>query len=64
VVLFFSANWSEECKQMLEVFNELSKDKKITEKLRVLEIEAEEHEDITLKYGIDVVPSFVFVNVR
>lgn len=49
---------------MLEIFNELSKDKVYSDKMKVLEIEAEEYEDITLKYGVDVVPSFVFITVR
>jgi hypothetical protein len=45
------------------VFNELSKEGKYTNSLAVMEIEAEEFEDISMKYGIESVPSFVFIKV-
>jgi thiol-disulfide isomerase/thioredoxin len=61
-VLFFSAKWSEECKLMNDVIVELSKDEKNSQ-LRVLIIEAEDHETITVKYGVEAVPTFVFINV-
>jgi thioredoxin-like negative regulator of GroEL len=63
VVVFFSAGWSEECKYMTGFFNELAKDKKISSSLRVLEVEAEDYEDISMTYGIEAVPSFLFLKV-
>ena len=64
VILYFSANWSDECKLIKSnIFDELSKEEKYKDYLAVLEIEAEEFEDISMKYGIESVPSFVFVKV-
>ena len=63
MILFFTANWSDECKHVNSVFEELSKDQKYLNSLKVLEIEAEEFEDASMKYGIESVPAFVFIKV-
>lgn len=61
VVLFFSANWSDECKLMSNVISELAKDEKNRNAVRFLEIEAEDNEELSIKYGVEAVPSFVFI---
>ena len=61
VVLFFAANWSEECKVMSDIIQELGKDEANRNLVRFLEIEAEDNEELSLKYGIEAVPSFVFI---
>jgi hypothetical protein len=62
-VLFFGANWSDECKLMSGVLEELVKDDKNEKMIRFLEIEAEDNEDLSIKYAIEAVPSFVFLRV-
>ncbi|CAF0709640.1 unnamed protein product [Brachionus calyciflorus] len=61
VVLFFAANWSDESKLMNNVLQELSKDERNKNVLRVLEVEAEDFEEISIKYGIEAVPTFVLI---
>ena len=62
VVLYFAAHWSDECKLMSEVIKELGKDEKNHGGLaRFLEIEAEDNEELSIKYGVEAVPSFVFL---
>jgi hypothetical protein len=63
MVLFFAANWSEECQLMTNVIGELSKDETFRNLVRFLEIEAEDNEDLSIKYGIEAVPSFIFLRV-
>lgn len=60
-MLFFNASWSEECKLMSDIIGELGKDAKVQSQARFLVIEAEDHEDVTIKYEVDAVPSFVFI---
>ena len=62
-MLFFAANWSDESKSMSDVVNLLSQDEKNKTFLRFLEIEAEEHEELCVKYGVDAVPTFIFLKV-
>ena len=63
-MLFFGAEWSEESKLMAEVLSELAKDAKYQSNTRFLQIEAEDNEQISIKYGIEAVPSFVFLKVN
>ena len=63
-MLFFAAEWSEESKLMGEVLNELDKDAKYQNNSRILQIEAEDNEQISIKYGIEAVPTFVFLKVN
>ena len=63
-MLCFAANWSDESKHMLEVVGLLSQDEKNKSLLRFLEIEAEDYEDLSIKYGVEVVPTFIFIKVE
>ncbi|GAU91682.1 hypothetical protein RvY_03892 [Ramazzottius varieornatus] len=60
VVAFFWAPWAEQCQQMNEILEELSKDSSLFS-VKFLSIEAEKLSPLTSKYGIDSVPSFVFI---
>jgi len=59
-VVHFWAEWCEPCKQMDEVLKVLGEDKKQLTLLRV-EAEKDELEDVTEKYGVSMVPHFIFV---
>jgi hypothetical protein len=48
---------------MSGVLEELVKDDKNEKMIRFLEIEAEDNEDLSIKYAIEAVPSFVFLRV-
>eukprot|EP00794_Sanderia_malayensis_P005454 gene5454-6136_t len=56
IVAFFSAAWSSECEQMKEVIDELCKEFMHS---RFLQIEAEDFPELSEKYGISFVPTFV-----
>ena len=64
VVLYFSASWSEECNLMSDVIKELAKNEKTSRSTKFLQIEAEEFEDLSVKYGIEAVPTFLFLKVK
>ena len=49
---------------MLDIIGLLSKDEKNKNCVRFLEIEAEEYEDLSMKYEIEVVPTFIFLKVK
>ncbi len=49
---------------MSNVIGEFNKDDTYRNLVRFLEIEAEDNEDLSIKYGIEAVPSFVFLRVR
>ena len=49
---------------MSNVLDELAKGREAaTSRWHCIAIEAEDHEDITLKYGVEMVPTFVFLKV-
>ena len=64
VVVFFSAEWSEESKVMAEVVGEMVKSEETSRTTRFIQLEAEEFEEISLKYNVEAVPTFVLLRVR
>lgn len=60
IVVFFWASWAEQCQQMNEILEELSKDSSLFS-VKFLSVEAEKLCKTTQKYGIESVPSFVFI---
>ena len=63
-MLFFTANWSDECKMMSDVVTLVAQDEKYKPVLRFLEIEAEDYEQQSVSYAVEAVPTFVFIKVR
>ena len=49
---------------MQDVVNELVKDHKYKNAVRILQIEAELFEDLAIRYNVEVVPTFVFLRVK
>ncbi len=64
VVVFFSAEWSDESKLMSDVVGELVKSEQISRTTRFIQLEAEEFENISLMYNVEAVPTFVLLRVR
>lgn len=62
-MIFFAAHWSEESKLMSSILQEMCKDEASKVSLRVLEIEAEDFEEISINYGVEAVPTFILVKV-
>jgi thioredoxin-like negative regulator of GroEL len=60
-LLYFWAPWAEPCKQMTEVVEELSRK---YEQLLSIQIEAEEHSEISESFDIESVPAFLVLRVR
>jgi len=58
VVVHFWAPWAEQCKQMNEVLEELSK---ANNDVVFLKLEAEEVAEISMKYEVEAVPTFLFI---
>lgn len=56
-VALFSAEWAEQCQQILSVMNELSTEQK---DLQFLNIPAEDFAEISFKHQIEAVPTIIF----
>lgn len=61
VVLFFSAQWSDESKLMGDVAEEMVKTEKVSRTTKFIQIEAEDFEDLSMKFDIEAVPTFVLL---
>jgi Grx4 family monothiol glutaredoxin len=60
VVIHFAAAWAEQCQQMGEVVNELSKDPKFAH-VTFITVDAESLAEVSYKYEIVAAPTFIFV---
>ncbi|CAL1537668.1 unnamed protein product [Lymnaea stagnalis] len=60
VVVHFAASWAEQCQQMGEVINELSKDPKFSH-VTFLTVDAESLAEVSYKYEIVAAPTFIFL---
>lgn len=60
VVVHFAASWSEQCKQMGDVANELSKDPTYAD-ISFITVDAESLAEVSYEYDIVAVPTFVFI---
>ncbi len=63
VVVFFSAEWSEESKLMADVVGEMVKSEQLSRTTRFVQLDAEEFEDTSMKYNVEAVPTFVLLRV-
>lgn len=60
-MVLFSAEWAEQCKQMLDVLNDLSKNPSYANSLQFVNVPAEDLSEISLKYNIEAVPTVLFI---
>ncbi|KAK0057643.1 glutaredoxin-3 [Biomphalaria pfeifferi] len=60
VVVHFAASWAEQCQQMGEVLNELSKDPKFSH-VTFITVDAESLAEVSYKYEIVAAPTFIFL---
>jgi len=60
VVVHFAASWADQCKQMGEVANELSKDPNYNDVIFIT-VDAESLAEISYEYEIVAAPTFVFI---
>lgn len=49
---------------MSDVVNELIKDDKLKNSIKIVQIEAEDYEKISIDYSVEAVPTFVFIRVK
>lgn len=63
MVLFFSAQWSDESKLMSDVAEEMVKSEKVSRTTKFIQIEAEDFEDLSMKFNVEAVPTFVLLKV-
>lgn len=59
-VALFSAEWAEQCQQILDVLNDLSKKTEYTSAIQFLNVPAEDLSEISLKHQIEAVPTVLF----
>lgn len=57
-MVLFSAEWAEQCVQILDVMRELTK--KPSENIQYLNVPAEDLSDVSLKHQIEAVPTVIF----
>lgn len=60
-VVLFSAEWAEQCTQILNVLNDLSKKPEYAAVIQFLNVPAEELSEVSLKHQIDAVPTVLFI---
>lgn len=60
-MVLFSADWAEQCTQILDVMTELSKKPEYAAVIQFLNVPAEELSDVSLKHQIEAVPTVLFI---
>lgn len=60
-VILFSADWAEQCAQVLDVLNTLAAKSQLNNALQFLNVAAEELSEISLKHQIEAVPTVLFI---
>ncbi|KAG0431296.1 hypothetical protein HPB47_021926 [Ixodes persulcatus] len=60
VVLYFRADWAPQCKQVDDLMPDLVKDKEL-DRTSFYKVDAEQVQELSLKYGVASVPSFVIL---
>ncbi|KAL5282670.1 GLRX3 family protein [Megaselia abdita] len=57
-IVLFSAEWADQCKQVLDAMNELNNQSKST--IQMLNVPAEDLSDVSIKHQIEAVPTVIF----
>lgn len=60
-VVLFSAEWAEQCTQILDVLTDLSKKPEYAAAIQFLNVPAEELSEVSLKHQIEAVPTVLFI---
>lgn len=60
-MVLFSADWAEQCSQILDVLQTLSGKIEYNESLQFLDVPAEELSEISIKHQIEAVPTVLFI---
>lgn len=60
-VVLFSADWAEQCNQILDVFNDLAKKSEYSNAIEFLNVPAEDLSEISLQHQIEAVPTVLFL---
>lgn len=60
-MILFSADWAEQCIQVLDVFNALVAKPQLAASLQFLDVPAESLSEVSLKHQIEAVPTVLFV---
>lgn len=63
-MILFSADWAEQCAQILDVLNDLAKKPEYSESLQFLNVPAEDLSEVSLKHQIEAVPTVLFVRAN
>lgn len=63
-MILFSADWAEQCAQILDVLNDLAKKPEYAESLQFLNVPAEDLSEVSLKHQIEAVPTVLFVRAN
>lgn len=59
--MLFSADWAEQCKQILDILSDLSKKAEYAAVIQFLNVPAEELSEISIKHQIEAVPTVLFI---
>lgn len=60
-VILFSAEWADQCAQILDVLNDLSNKPEYSAQIQFLNVPAEELSELSLKHQIEAVPTVLFI---
>lgn len=60
-MVLFSADWAEQCAQILDVVTDLSKKSEYASVLQFLNVPAEELSEVSMKHQIEAVPTVLFI---
>lgn len=60
-MVLFSADWADQCTQILDVFTDLSKKPEYAAAIQFVDVPAEELSEISLKHQIEAVPTVLFI---
>lgn len=60
-MVLFSADWAEQCTQILDVLTDLSKKPEYAASIQFLNVPAEELSEVSLKHQIEAVPTVLFI---
>ena len=60
IICYFTASWCRPCKQISPFVNEVSSNKKINEKLKIMKIDVDNNAEITEECDVSSMPTFQF----